>query len=245
MRFSSTTASILGIAACAIACTLIAAGEDAKAPAPQAPAPELKTEKDKASYFLGNNIGRRLRQDGIEIDTKLLLRGLEDAMSGAKSLVSQDEAQKAFAALQAEGQARKSERDKAAADRNKAEGAAYLAANAKKEGVTALPSGLQYKVIVAGTGEKPKATDRVTTHYRGTLIDGTEFDSSYSRGEPATFEVGGVIKGWTEALQLMPVGSKWQIVVPSELAYAERGAGEEIGPNATLLFEIELISIQK
>jgi FKBP-type peptidyl-prolyl cis-trans isomerase len=122
---------------------------------------------------------------------------------------------------------------------------AYLAANAKKEGVTALPSGLQYKVIVAGTGEKPKATDRVTTHYRGTLIDGTEFDSSYSRGEPATFEVGGVIKGWTEALQLMPVGSKWQIVVPSELAYAERGAGEEIGPNATLLFEIELISIQK
>ncbi len=127
---------------------------------------------------------------------------------------------------------------------NKTEGEAFLAANKSKDGVVTLPSGLQYKILTAGTGPKPTASDSVVCNYRGTLINGTEFDSSYKRGQPATFGVGQVIKGWTEALQLMPVGSKWQLFIPSSLAYGERGAGAEIGPNATLIFEVELLSIQ-
>ena len=130
-------------------------------------------------------------------------------------------------------------------EKNKKEGEVFLAENKKKEGVTTLPSGLQYKVIKAGTGKKPKSTDTVTVNYRGTLIDGTEFDSSYRRGEPASFGVSGVIPGWTEAMQLMQEGAKWQVVVPPNLAYGEKGAGPNIGPNATLIFEIELISIQE
>jgi FKBP-type peptidyl-prolyl cis-trans isomerase len=134
--------------------------------------------------------------------------------------------------------------NKEVGDKNMKEGEAFLAENKKKEGVVTLPSGLQYKVITAGTGKKPKATDTVTTQYRGTLIDGTEFDSSYKRGQPTTFPVAGVITGWTEALQLMPVGSKWQLFIPSNLAYGPRGAGHLIGPNATLVFEVELLSIE-
>jgi FKBP-type peptidyl-prolyl cis-trans isomerase FklB len=134
---------------------------------------------------------------------------------------------------------------KEAADKNKAEGEAFLAANKSKEGIVTLPSGLQYKILTEGKGPKPTAADTVVCNYRGTLINGTEFDSSYKRGEPATFPVGGVIKGWTEALQLMPVGSKWQLFIPSGMAYGERGAGADIGPNATLIFEVELISIQE
>jgi FKBP-type peptidyl-prolyl cis-trans isomerase FklB len=131
-----------------------------------------------------------------------------------------------------------------AGETNKKQGDAFLAANKGKEGVVTLPSGLQYKILSAGTGPKPATSDSVVCNYRGTLIDGTEFDSSYKRGQPATFPVGGVIKGWTEALQLMPVGSKWQLFVPSELAYGERGTGADIGPNAVLIFEVELLSIQ-
>jgi FKBP-type peptidyl-prolyl cis-trans isomerase FklB len=130
-------------------------------------------------------------------------------------------------------------------EKNKAEGEAFLAENKKKEGVKTLPSGLQYKVIKAGTGKKPKVTDTVTTHYRGTLMNGTEFDSSYRRGQPVSFQVNGVIPGWTEALQLMEEGAKWQLFIPSNLAYGERGAGRDIGPNATLVFEIELLSIEE
>jgi FKBP-type peptidyl-prolyl cis-trans isomerase len=132
-----------------------------------------------------------------------------------------------------------------AAAKNKTEGEAFLAANKAKDGVVTLPSGLQYKILTAGTGPKPTASDSVVCNYRGTLINGTEFDSSYKRGQSATFGVGQVIKGWTEALQLMPVGSKWQVVIPSSLAYGDRGAGAEIGPNATLIFEVELLSIQE
>jgi len=137
------------------------------------------------------------------------------------------------------------EETKKLGEKNRKEGEAFLAANKKKEGVKTLASGLQYKVIKPGTGKKPKSTDTVTTHYRGTLIDGTEFDSSYNRGQPATFPVHGVIPGWTEALQLMEEGAKWQLFIPSKLGYGERGAGQAIGPNATLIFEVELVSVQE
>jgi FKBP-type peptidyl-prolyl cis-trans isomerase FklB len=150
-----------------------------------------------------------------------------------------------MAAFQKEMMAKQQELAKRLGEKNKKEGEAFLSENRKKEGIKALPSGLQYKVVKAGTGKKPKSTDTVTTHYRGTLIDGTEFDSSYRRGQPASFPVSGVIAGWTEALQLMEEGAKWQLFIPPNLAYGERGAGSQIGPNATLIFEIELISIQE
>jgi FKBP-type peptidyl-prolyl cis-trans isomerase FklB len=150
-----------------------------------------------------------------------------------------------MAAFQKEMMAKQQELAKKLGEKNKKEGEAFLSENRKKEGIKALPSGLQYKVVKAGTGKKPKSTDTVTTHYRGTLIDGTEFDSSYRRGQPASFPVSGVIAGWTEALQLMEEGAKWQLFIPPNLAYGERGAGSQIGPNATLIFEIELISIQE
>jgi FKBP-type peptidyl-prolyl cis-trans isomerase FklB len=160
-------------------------------------------------------------------------------------LLSEQEVRETLAAFQTEMTAKQAELAKKMGEKNKKEGEAFLAENQKKEGVKTLPSGLQYRVIQAGTGKSPKATDEVTAHYRGTLIDGTEFDSSYRRGKPETLPIGGVIAGWTEALQLMQEGAKWQLFVPSNLAYGERGAGRDIGPQATLIFEIELISIQE
>ena len=164
-------------------------------------------------------------------------------MAGEKLAVSEEEAARVMQAFQQSAQAAREKRAREAAEKNKKEGEAFLAANKKKPGVVALPSGLQYKVLKEGTGKSPKATDMVTVHYRGTLIDGTEFDSSYSRNEPATFEVGQIIPGWVEALQLMKAGAKWQLFIPSELAYGEQGAGPQIGPNSVLLFEVELLSI--
>ncbi len=175
------------------------------------------------------------------MDPELVSRGFRDALSGAKALLTDQEIRDTIAAFQKEMTAKQDERGK----KNKKDGEAFLAENKKKEGIKTLPSGLQYKVIKAGTGKKPKLTDTVTTQYRGTLIDGTEFDSSYKRNAPASFPVNGVIPGWTEALQLMEEGAKWQLFVPSNLAYGERGAGTTIGPNATLIFEVELISIQE
>jgi FKBP-type peptidyl-prolyl cis-trans isomerase FklB len=166
-------------------------------------------------------------------------------MSGGKTRLTQEEAQAVLKEVQTEVQKQQQEKMKEAADKNKSEGEAFLATNKSKDGVVTLPSGLQYKILTAGTGPKPTASDSVKCNYRGTLINGTEFDSSYKRGQPATFAVGQVIKAWTEALQLMPVGSKWQLFVPSSLAYGERGAGAEIGPNATLIFEVELLSIEE
>ena len=206
--------------------------------------PELKTLDDKTSYSIGVSIGRNLKAQGYEADLSLVLLGMEDAMSGGKLLLGDQEIQAVLAESRQMLATKKSERMKAAAEANKTAGPAFLAENAKKAGVVTLPSGLQYKVITAGTGPKPGLTDTVTTHYKGTLIDGKEFDSSYSRGEPTSFPVNGVIKGWTEALQLMPVGSKWELYIPSDLAYGERGAGGDIGPNATLVFEIELLGIK-
>jgi len=205
----------------------------------------LKNQKDKISYVIGMDIGSNLKKQSIDINADILVRGFKDGLSGGKSLLTEQEIRDITTAFQKEMMAKQEELNKKLGEKNKKEGEVFLAENKKKEGVKTLPSGLQYKVIKAGTGKKPKLTDTVTTHYRGTLIDGTEFDSSYRRGQPASFPVNGVIPGWTEALQLMEEGAKWQLVVPSNLAYGDRGAGRQIGPNATLIFEVELISIQQ
>jgi FKBP-type peptidyl-prolyl cis-trans isomerase FklB len=203
-----------------------------------------KTTIEKVSYGIGLNIGKNFKKDGIDVDLGLLMKGLKDALAGSKPLLTEAEIREAMTAIQKELQAKQASRGKEAGEKNTKEGETFLAENKKKEGVKTTKSGLQYKVIKAGTGKTPKATDTVVTHYRGTLIDGTVFDSSYDRNEPATFPVGKVIKGWTEALQLMTVGSKWQLFIPSALAYGEDGAGDDIGPNAVLIFEIELVAIK-
>jgi FKBP-type peptidyl-prolyl cis-trans isomerase FklB len=197
----------------------------------------LKNQKEKVSYSIGLNIGRNLGSDlkrqSIDIDPNILAKGIQDALSGANPLLSNEEIQETMVAFQKEMM-----------EKQKQRGEAFLSENKKKEGVKTLPSGLQYKVTQVGTGKKPKLNDMVTVQYRGTLVDGTEFDSSYRRGQPATFQVSEVIPGWREALPLMGEGAKWQLFVPPNLAYGERGAGGLIGPNATLIFEIELISVQ-
>jgi FKBP-type peptidyl-prolyl cis-trans isomerase FklB len=198
----------------------------------------LKNQKEKVSYSIGLNIGKNLGSDlkrqSIDVDPNLVAKGIQDALSGANPLLSSEEIQETMVAFQKE-----------MSEKQKKRGEAFLAENKKKEGVKTLPSGLQYKVVKAGSGKKPKSNDTVTVHYRGTLIDGTEFDSSLRRGKPATFPVSGVIPGWTEGLQLMEEGAKWQLFIPPNLAYGERGAGGLIGPNATLIFDVELISIEE
>jgi FKBP-type peptidyl-prolyl cis-trans isomerase FklB len=205
----------------------------------------LKTDKDKVSYSIGLDIGQSLRQRAMELNPELLARGIKDALSGSKALLTEDQAREVLEAFAKDMAAKEESLRSGLAEKNKKEGEAFLAENKKKDGVKTLPSGLQYKVVKAGTGKTPKASQVVKTHYRGTLTDGTEFDSSYRRNEPAVFPVNGVIPGWTEALQLMPVGSKWQLVLPSTLAYGERGAGATIGPNAVLIFEVELLGIEE
>ncbi len=204
----------------------------------------LKTEKDKVSYALGMSIGANVHKQGVPVDPAILLRGFKDGMAGGKTLMTEDEARAAMMAVQTELRKKQQEKMQEAGAANKKEGESFLAANKTKDDVVTLPSGLQYKILTQGTGPKPTASDSVVCNYRGTLINGAEFDSSYKRGQPATFPVGGVIKGWTEALQLMPVGSKWQLFVPSDLAYGERGSGPNIGPDSTLVFEVELLSIE-
>jgi FKBP-type peptidyl-prolyl cis-trans isomerase FklB len=204
----------------------------------------LKTDKDKASYAIGMNIGKSLHRDSVDVDPNIIARGLKDSLAGGKTLLTDDEARAAMQALQTEIRKQQQAKIEAAGEANKKEGAEFLASNKTQEGVVTLPDGLQYKILKEGTGPKPVPTDSVVCNYRGTLLDKTEFDSSYKRGQPATFKVGQVIKGWNEALQLMPVGSKWQLFIPSDLAYGPRGAGGVIGPNATLVFEVELLSIQ-
>src|SRR5580658_532718 len=207
------------------------------------PAP-LTTQKQKFSYALGMNIGNSLKKQSVEADPALISQGFKDATAGAKTRLTEEEAQAVLNEVQTQVRKQMQEKMQQAAAKNKTEGEAFLAANKSKEGVVTLPSGLQYKILTAGTGSKPAATDSVVCNYRGTLVDGTEFDSSYKRGQPATFGVGQVIKGWTEALQLMPVGSKWQLVIPANLAYGERGEPRGgIEPNSTLVFEVELMSI--
>ncbi len=203
----------------------------------------LKTEKDKISYGIGMDIGKNMKEQSIDIDPDILARGIKDTFLGGELLLSEEELRTTMEDFRNKMMAKQQTQMKALAEKNKKEGEAFLSENKKKKGVVSLPSGLQYKVIKAGEGDTPKSTDKVTVHYRGTLIDGTEFDSSYSRGKPASFRVDGVITGWTEALQLMNAGSKWQLFIPSNLAYGERGTRGRIGPNAALIFDIELISI--
>jgi FKBP-type peptidyl-prolyl cis-trans isomerase FklB len=207
----------------------------------------LPSDKDKTSYALGSNIGRQLSQEHITpdmIDPASLSRGLRDALLGNKSLLTDDQIKALLAQLQSSMNAKAQAASQAIGEENLKKGEEFLAENKTKAGVVTTPSGLQYKVLTMGTGPKPAASDTVVCDYSGTLIDGKEFDSSYKRGQSATFPVSGVIKGWTEALQMMPVGSKWELYIPPELAYGGRGAGADIGPNATLIFQVELHSIK-
>ncbi len=202
-------------------------------------AAKLETEKQKMSYIIGYNVGTNLRHDGMDVDPEILLEALQEALKGDKPQLSREEMQATVKAVQQRMMAER----KALAEKNEKAGQEFLAANKEKEGVTELPSGLQYKVIRAGTGKQPKANDTVTVNYRGTLINGQQFDSSYDRGEPSTLPVNGVIRGWQEALQLMKEGAKWQIYIPSKLAYGGRSAGNGIGPNETLIFDLELLKV--
>jgi FKBP-type peptidyl-prolyl cis-trans isomerase len=216
-----------------------------KAPGKTTTALTLKTQKEKASYALGMKIGGDLRKQGVNaaIDPALAARGFKDALAGSKPLLSEDDERSALTQLQNEVRQKQQANghEKGAAARK--QGEEFLAANKSKAGVVTLPSGLEYKILTEGNGPKPTPGDTVTCNYRGTLLNGTEFDSSYKHGEPVSFPVGGVIKGWTEALQLMPVGSKWQLFIPPDMAYGDRGAGSDIGPGETLIFEVELLSI--
>lgn len=203
----------------------------------------LKTQRDKESYAMGMNLGTGLHRQGMTLDPALLARGLKDAQSGAKTAMTEDEARAAMAQLQTDVRAKLDAKAKEEGAVNRKEGDAFLAANKTKEGVVTLPSGLQYKILKEGTGPKPTANDTVTCNYSGKLLNGTEFDSSYKRGQPASFPLTGVIKGWTEALQLMPVGSKWQLFIPPDMAYGDHPPSRDIAPGSTLVFEVELLSI--
>jgi FKBP-type peptidyl-prolyl cis-trans isomerase FklB len=214
----------------------------AKRPA-TTPAAPLTTPKQKASYAIGMNIGKGLKKDEVDVDGASLARGIRDAIAGNKPLLTDEESKTALMALATEVRAKQQAKLDQIAVVNKKEGEAFLAANKAKDGVVALPSGLQYKIEKEGNGPKPTAADSVTCNYRGTLIDGKEFDSSYKRGQPLTIPVSGVIKGWTEAMQLMPVGSKWQLFIPPDLGYGNQAMGQDIQPGSTLIFEVELLSI--
>jgi FKBP-type peptidyl-prolyl cis-trans isomerase FklB len=206
---------------------------------------KLETRQDKISYSIGLSVGKNLTRDSIAISPEAFLRGVMDArLDTSKHLMTEAEIQDTMRAFSKEMQVKTEERARAQAVKNISEGAAFLAENAKKPGVVVLPSGLQYRVLTEGTGKKPLLTSTVKTNYAGRLLDGTEFDSSIKHGQPAVFPCNGVIPGWTEALQLMKTGSKWELYVPSNLAYGEQGAGNVIPPNATLIFDIELIEVQ-
>jgi FKBP-type peptidyl-prolyl cis-trans isomerase FklB len=203
-------------------------------------APPLNDAKDKASYSIGINIGQNLKRQGVELNPDAMIAGLKDGLGGKKSALTDDQIKEAMTTLEKDME----QKQEVAAQKNVAQGEKFLADNKAKPGVKTTASGLQYKVEKEGNGAQPKPSDTVTVNYRGTLIDGTEFDSSYKRGQPATFPVGGVIKGWTEALQLMKVGSKYQLFIPAGLGYGARGAGRDIAPNSTLIFDVELLDVK-
>jgi FKBP-type peptidyl-prolyl cis-trans isomerase FklB len=202
--------------------------------------PQLKDLKDKASYSIGLNIGTNFKKQNVELNPDALLAGVKDALSGKKPALNDQEVREVMNTWSKELQ----EKQKTMADKNAADGKKFLEDNKKKEGIKTTASGLQYKVLKEGNGPQPKATDTVTVDYKGTLIDGSEFDSSYKRGQPTTFPLNGVIKGWTEGLQLMKTGGKYQFFIPSELAYGARAMGPDIAPNSTLVFEVELKNVQ-
>lgn len=204
----------------------------------------LSTKKQKISYGIGLDMGRNIRQQEANVDLDALVKGMKDGVSNATPAIPDSELQVLLEAYAKEMMEKQTAKSKGLGDKNLKAGEAFLAENKTKTGVTTLPNGIQYRILKEGTGPKPTKDKTVVCHYRGTLIDGTEFDSSYKRNEPATFPLGSVIQGWQEVLPLMPVGSKWEAVIPATLAYGERGAGATIGPNATLVFEIELVAIQ-
>lgn len=221
------------------------AGNTQQAAPPATPnIPGLPTKKDQVSYAIGMNIGKGLHRDAIDVDPNVILQGLKDGIADSKMLMTDDQAQQTLMQLQMEVRAQQEAKRKQQAVENQKAGEAFLAANKSKPGVISTADGLQYKIITQGTGPKPTIDDVVTVNYKGSLINGKEFDSSYKRGEPATFPVRGVIKGWTEALQLVPVGTKFELWLPPDLAYGEHGAGQDIGPNETLVFEVELLSVK-
>jgi FKBP-type peptidyl-prolyl cis-trans isomerase FklB len=202
---------------------------------------QLTNLKDKISYVIGRDMAENLRKQGIDVEAEAFVQGMKEVMAGKPSALSPAEVQQAMMALQQSI----NQKQQGKGTDNKKVGEDFLAQNKTKEGVKTLPSGLQYQILEPGKGKSPSKTDKVTTHYHGTLIDGTVFDSSYERGQPATFPVNGVIAGWTEALQLMQEGAKWRLFIPSDLAYGARGAGQDIGPNTALIFDVELISVNK
>ncbi len=225
---------LLIVVSMVLSANMVIAGETVK----------LETQRDKVSYSIGMDIGNNLKRQSIDVDPELLSRGVRDVLSGGKLLMTEEQFRSTMTGFRKEMMAKQQSQLKGLGEKNSREGTAFLAENGKKEGVKTLPSGLQYKVQKEGDGDVPKLTDTVTVHYKGTLIDGTEFDSSYARGKPASFPVNGVIPGWTEALQLMKTGARWQLFIPANLAYGERGAGGKIGPNAALVFDVELLSIK-
>lgn len=233
--------SLLLIGTAALAALQFASAQTEPAATPGSQPAGGPVPMDKVSYFIGTNFGGQFKSTGQKLDIEQFVAGVKDALEGKQTKFSEAEMMAAMQAFQTELRAEESRKG----DETKAAGAKFLADNGKREGVTTLPSGLQYEVLKKGDGPKPVATDKVNVHYHGTLTSGKVFDSSVERGMPVTFGVQEVIKGWTEALQLMPVGSKWKIYLPSDLAYGERGAGQDIGPNETLIFEVELLGIVK
>jgi len=205
---------------------------------------EMESMMDKVSYLIGRQIGQSFARDDLKPNFDFLLKGMKEAVAGKDASIPQEEAAKIMAQFQQQMTSKMAKRNAGASVENEKAGKAFRDAYAKKDGVKATKSGLLYRVIKAGKGKKPAVTDTVKTHYKGTLIDGSEFDSSYKRGQPATFPVNGVVKGWQEALPMMKVGAKWELVIPSELAYGDQGAGQKIGPGSTLVFEIELLEIE-
>lgn len=231
MKMKLVTAAIMGLAMS----TAMAATD----------ATSLTTDKDKLSYSIGADLGKNFKNQGIDINPDVLAKGMQDGMSGAQLILTEEQMKDVLSKFQKDLMAKRSAEFNKKAEENKAKGEAFLSANKSKPGIVVLPSGLQYKVIDAGTGAKPGKSDTVTVEYTGTLIDGTVFDSTEKAGKPATFQVSQVIPGWTEALQLMPSGSTWEVYVPADLAYGPRSVGGPIGPNETLIFKIHLISVKK
>ena len=205
----------------------------------------FNNNQERISYIIGRDMAANFKKQGIDVNPEYLLKGLQEAIAGTQSNLTQEEVHQAMTELQQLMQSRQGNSHSREADINQQEGEAFLAENKNRAGVVTLPSGLQYQVLQEGTGATPNRNDKVTTHYHGTLIDGTVFDSSYERGQPATFPVSGVIAGWTEALMQMKEGAKWRLFLPADLAYGSQGAGDDIGPNSTLIFDVELLSVNK
>lgn len=241
IRLGGLFAAAVFLVACGGDKSTIDVGQQQAQPDQQQQAPNLEKDGQRNAYAMGASLARQMKNSGMELETESFLAGIRDVLDDAEVRISDEEIQTRVSGVQEQERFRRNEEHAA---KNRAEAEAFLAANGEVEGVVTTASGLQYQVLVEGDGARPSATDMVTVNYRGTLLDGTEFDSSYARNEPASFPLNRVISGWTEALQLMSVGSKYKLFIPSDLAYGSRGAGELIGPDATLVFEVELLNVE-